>query len=67
VLNDAQTALTMNATIFDIDVNGTQTPNTNENLTVAHIHVGALRRVAAPVRWGLLACPLMRPITLKLL
>jgi hypothetical protein len=39
VLNDSHTALTMRATIFNIDVTGQQTPNdTNDNLAAAHIH-----------------------------
>src|SRR5690349_13051546 len=41
VLNDAQTAMTMTATIFNIDVTGQQTPDVNDNLLNAHIHVGA--------------------------
>lgn len=58
LLNDAQTALTMTATIFNIDINGTQTPNdTNDNLTAAHIHVGAPPGANAPVRWGFFGAP----------
>jgi len=37
-LNDAMTALTFTATIFNIDFTGTQTPDTNDNLVAAHIH-----------------------------
>jgi hypothetical protein len=59
VLNDAQTELTMNATIFEIDVTGLQTPNDlNDNLVAAHIHVGApLGGGPAPVRWGFFGLP----------
>ena len=64
VLNDAQTALSMTATIFNIDVNGLQTPNdTNDNLVAAHIHGGTptavdTRGVAArPVVWGFVGTP----------
>jgi hypothetical protein len=57
VLNDAQTALTMNATIFNIDVTGTQTADTNDNLTAAHIHVGQPPGMNAPVRWGFFGAP----------
>jgi hypothetical protein len=39
-LNDAQTELSFVATIFNIDVTGAQTPDTNDNLTAAHIHAG---------------------------
>ena len=38
ILNDAQTAMSFTATIFNIDVTGTQTPDVNDNLTLAHIH-----------------------------
>jgi hypothetical protein len=48
VLNDAQTALTMTATIFNIDVTGTQTADTNDNLLAAHIHVGQPPGMDAP-------------------
>src|SRR5258708_39351336 len=40
VLNDAMTALTFSATVFNIDFTGTQTPDVNDNLTAAHIHAG---------------------------
>jgi hypothetical protein len=42
VLNDAMTSMTMMATITNIDVNGSQTPDTNDNLTAAHIHAAAV-------------------------
>ena len=58
VLNDAQTQMTMTATIFNIDVNGSQTPtDSNDNLVAAHIHVGAGPGVNAPVRWGFFGTP----------
>src|SRR4249919_674907 len=38
VLNDAQTAMTFTATIFNIDVTGSQTSDVNDNLLNAHIH-----------------------------
>src|SRR5687768_6340688 len=41
VLNDAQTALSFTATIVNIDVTGTQTVDTNDNLVAAHIHASA--------------------------
>ena len=37
-LNDSLTAMSFTATIFNIDVTGTQTPDTNDNLSAAHIH-----------------------------
>lgn len=57
VLNDAQTELSMTATIFNIDVTGTQTPDINDNLLAAHIHVGAPPGMNAPVRWGFFGLP----------
>jgi hypothetical protein len=56
-LNDAQTQLAFTATIFNIDVTGTQTADTFDNLTAAHIHVGAPRGAAAGVRWGFFGTP----------
>ena len=63
VLNDAQTAVTMSATIFNIDFTGSQTPNdTNDNIINAHIHANATITPAdltltAPVVWGFLGSP----------
>jgi uncharacterized protein (TIGR03118 family) len=58
--NSAQTALTMNATINNIDVTGSQTPaDTNDNLVAAHIHAGAsvAPGVNGPVVWGFFGSP----------
>jgi hypothetical protein len=57
LLNDAQTQMSFTATIFDIDVTGTQTPDTFDNLVNAHIHVGAPPGVNGPVRWGFFGAP----------
>jgi len=59
ILNDARTALTFNATIFNIDVTGTQTPDVNDNLIAAHIHAGptAVPGSTAPVVWGFFGSP----------
>lgn len=40
-LNDAMTALVFTAVIFNIDFTGTQTADTFDNLTNAHIHASA--------------------------
>ena len=56
VLNDAQTRMTMDATIFNIDVTGMQTPDTNDNLTVAHIHRAPVG-TNGPVIWGFFGTP----------
>ena len=58
-LNDAQTALTMTATIFNIDVTGSQTPGLNDNLTAAHIHASptVTPTTAASVVWGFFGTP----------
>ena len=40
-IDSASTFMTFTATIFNIDVNGSQTPNdVNDNLLNAHIHAG---------------------------
>jgi hypothetical protein len=57
VLNDAQTSMTMDATIYNIDITGTQTVDTNDNLVAAHIHVGAPPGTNGPVRWGFFGTP----------
>lgn len=64
VLNDAQTALTMDVTVFGLDFTGLQTPNNpNDNLTNAHIHAGVpgpnsgLPGTNAGVRWGFIGLP----------
>jgi hypothetical protein len=58
-LNAAQTAMTMTATISNIDVTGSQTADTNDNLIAAHIHAGAAVApgVNGPVVWGFFGSP----------
>ena len=57
--NSAQTAMTMTATISNIDVGNAQTPDTNDNLLNAHIHAGAAVApgVNGPVVWGFFGAP----------
>jgi len=59
ILNDAQTAMTFTAQIFNIDVTGTQTPDVNDNLAAAHIHAAAnvAPGVNGPVVWGFFGAP----------
>jgi hypothetical protein len=58
ILNDAQTALTFQATIFGIDVTGTQTPGTSaDNLVAAHIHCCTPPGANASVVWGFFGTP----------
>jgi CHRD domain len=56
-LNDAQTALSFTANIFNIDVTGTQTPDTFDNLVNAHIHAPAPPGTNAGVVWGFFGTP----------
>ena len=56
-LNTTQTELSFTATIFNIDITGTQTADTFDNLVAAHIHVGAPPGANAPVRWGFFGSP----------
>lgn len=58
-LNPAQTAMTFTATINNIDVTGSQTSDTNDNLTAAHIHAGAAVTPATngAVVWGFFGSP----------
>lgn len=58
VLNDAMTAMTMVATIFNIDVTGTQTADVNDNLIAAHIHGGPnVPPANNGVVWGFFGTP----------
>ncbi|MFN2414742.1 MAG: DUF4214 domain-containing protein, partial [Pyrinomonadaceae bacterium] len=57
--NEAQTALSFTATITNIDVTGSQTADTNDNLTAGHIHASATLTPAtnAGVVWGFFGAP----------
>jgi uncharacterized protein (TIGR03118 family) len=58
--NNAQTAATLTATVFNIDFTGAQTPGTTQdNLTNAHIHASATVTPATngPVVWGFIGTP----------
>jgi hypothetical protein len=60
LLNDARTAMTFSATIFNIDFTGSQTPDTFDNLIAAHIHASptaGLTAPNAPVVWGFFGSP----------
>ena len=59
-IDSAASFMTFTATIFNIDVNGTQTPNdANDNLVAAHIHAGPLvtPTINGPVVWGFFGAP----------
>lgn len=58
--NDAQTAMTFNSSVTNIDFTGTQSPTeANDNLTAAHIHAGPAVTPATngPVVWGFFGNP----------
>jgi hypothetical protein len=56
-LNDAQTALSMSVSVFNIDITGSQTTDVNDNLVAAHIHAPAPPGVNGPVVWGFFGTP----------
>jgi hypothetical protein len=60
VLNDLQNAMTMSATVFNIDFTGAQTADTFDNLVAAHIHASSTvtPTTTAPVVWGFFGSPL---------
>ena len=58
VLNDTQTALTYTIDVFNIDVTGTQTADTFDNLLAAHIHAPAAPGTNAGVVFGFFGAPL---------
>lgn len=57
VLNDAQTALTYSITVNNIDLTGTQTVDTNDNLGAAHIHAPATPAQNTGVVFGFFGTP----------
>jgi hypothetical protein len=59
LFNEAQTELRFTATINNIDITGSQTADTNDNLTNAHIHASATfsPTTNSPVVWGFLGTP----------
>ncbi len=59
VINDAMTAMTFTATIFNIDFTGSQTADPNDNLIAAHIHASptVTPTTNAPVVWGFFGTP----------
>jgi hypothetical protein len=59
VLNNAMTAMTFSATVFNIDFTGTQTADINDNLIAAHIHAGptVTPTTNGPVVWGFFGTP----------
>jgi hypothetical protein len=58
-LNDAQTAMSFTATIFNIDLTGSQTADINDNLAAAHIHASptVTPTTNAGVVWGFFGAP----------
>jgi len=56
-INDAMTSMSWTATVFNIDFTGSQTPDSNDNLTVAHIHGPAAPGSATGVIWGFIGSP----------
>ena len=60
VLNSAKTQMTMTATINNIDVTGSQSADTNDNLTLAHIHASptVTPTSTAGVVWGFFGSPI---------
>ena len=57
--NAGETTLSFTATINNLDFTGTQTADTNDNLTAAHIHAGAAvtPTTNGPVVWGFFGSP----------
>lgn len=58
-IDDAMTRMSFVATIFNIDVTGSQTADLNDNLSNAHIHAGpaVTPTTNGPVVWGFVGSP----------
>jgi len=58
-MDDAMTFMSFTATIFNIDVTGSQTADVNDNLAAAHIHAGPLvtPTTNGGVVWGFFGAP----------
>jgi hypothetical protein len=58
-INDAMTAMTFSATVFNIDFTGSQSADVNDNLTLAHIHASPTVTPTsnAGVVWGFFGTP----------
>ena len=58
-MNLAQTQMTFTATVNNIDFTGSQSTDTNDNLTAAHIHASATvtPTTNGPVVWGFFGAP----------
>ena len=58
-INAGETAMTLTATVNNIDFTGSQTADTNDNLTNAHIHASATvtPTTNAGVVWGFIGTP----------
>jgi len=59
VINDAMTSMTFAASIFGLDVTGSQTADVNDNLVAAHIHAAptVTPTTNGPVVWGFFGAP----------
>lgn len=57
IIDDAFTSMSFTATVFNIDLTGTQTADSFDNLSAAHIHAPALPGSNGPVRWGFFGSP----------
>ena len=59
VINAGGTTITLSGTVANLDFTGTQTADTNDNLTNAHIHAGPSvgPGVNGPVVWGFIGTP----------
>ena len=57
ILSADGSQMTMDATVNNIDVTGTQSPDANDNLTAAHIHAGAAPAPTFGVVWGFHGTP----------
>jgi len=56
-LDESLTFMTFTATIFNIDVTGSQTADPNDNLIAAHIHAPAPPGMNTGVVWGFFGSP----------
>ncbi len=57
LIDAAHTSMSFSATVFNVDLTGSQSADPNDNVTAAHIHASASPGANASVVWGFIGTP----------